>query len=347
MGARMMMEALHRLAGGEGLGPELAKTTMLELMDGRCTPAQIGAFLMGLRLGGEGPEELAGMAQAMRERSVKIRPQVNGALLDVCGTGGAYLKTFNVSTVSAFVIAGAGVPVAKHGNRSNTSKSGSADVLEGLGLNLEASPKAVEEAIGEIGVGFLFAPKFHPAMRHAVGPRRELGIRTVFNLLGPLTNPAGAEAHLMGVFHPELVEKFPAVLKQLGVKRAMVAHGIDGVDEISTLGPTYVGELDGDEIRRYEIRPEEFGLKKTTIERIANVEPQASARLAMDILEGRLKDEYYEIVLLNAGAGLYVAGGAATIEDGLEGARESIASGRALEKLIGLIAKTDGNLKVS
>ncbi|MFQ6090733.1 MAG: anthranilate phosphoribosyltransferase [Candidatus Bipolaricaulia bacterium] len=346
MGTETMKEAIQYLAEGKELGSELARTTMLELMDGQCTPAQIGAFLMGLRLRGEGPEELTGMAQAMRERSVRIRPQVNGTLVDVCGTGGAPLKTFNISTVSAFVIAGAGVAVAKHGNRSNTSKSGSADVLEALGLNLEVSPEILEEAIEEIGIGFLFAPKFHPAMRHAIRPRRELGIRTVFNLLGPLTNPAGAEAHLMGVFHLELVEKFPAVLRSLGVKRAMVVHGIDGIDEISTLGPTCVGELNEEEIRNYEITPEEFGLKRTTIDKIANVQPQASARLTLEILKGKLRDERYEIVLLNSGAGIYVAGGAATIEDGLGKAQESIISGQALEKLLGLIEKSGASTKV-
>jgi len=272
---------------------------------------------------------------------VRIHPRVEGLLLDVCGTGGAPLKTFNVSTTCAFVIAGAGIPVAKHGNRSHTSKSGSADILEALGVNLEVSPKAVEEAIEQIGIGFLFAPLFHPAMRHAAGPRRELGIRTVFNLLGPLTNPAGAEAHLMGVFSPELVELFPQVLKGLGVKRALVAHGRDGVDEISTLGPTYAGELKDGEIRHYELRPEAFGLRRTTIEKIQNIEPQASAKLALGILEGKLRDERYEIVLLNSAAGLYVAGGASSIEEGLAKAEASIAEGRALAKLRALIRKTN------
>jgi anthranilate phosphoribosyltransferase len=344
MEAKMIQEVLRRLSEGEELGPRLAGEAMLEVMDGRCTPAQIGAFLMGLRLRGESLEELVAMAKVMRERSVRISPRVDGMLLDVCGTGGAPLKTFNISTVSAFVIAGAGIPVAKHGNRSNTSKSGSADLLEAMGFNLNATPKTVEEAIEEIGIGFLFAPRFHPAMRYVAGPRRELGLRTVFNLLGPLTNPAGAEAYLMGVFHPELVEKFPSVLKKLGVRRAMVVYGIDGVDEISTLGPTYVGELHKEGIRYYKIRPEEFGLKRTTIEKIENVKPQASAKIALELLKGGLKDEYYEIVLLNAGAGIYVAGGAAGIEEGMEKAQASITNGQALEKLRGLIKKSGGQL---
>jgi len=335
-----MREALARLAAGEAPDPELTQGAMGELMDGECTPAQIGAFLMGLRRVELSAELLAALARAMRTRSVRIHPRVEGLLLDVCGTGGAPLKTFNISTVSAFVIAGAGVPVAKHGNRSHTSKSGSADLLEALGVNLEVGPETVEEAIEELGIGFLFAPRFHPAIRHAAGPRRELGIRTVFNLLGPLTNPAGAEAHLMGVFSPELVELFPEVLKELGVKRALVAHGRDGVDEISTLGPTYVGELREGEIRHYELRPEEFGLERTTIEKLANVEPQASAGIALGILEGRLRDERYEIVLLNSAAGIYIAGGASSIEEGLAKAEASIADGRALEKLQALIQKT-------
>ena len=336
-----MKEALEELAAGRLPRPELAQVAMGTLMDGGCTPAQIGAFLMGLRRVEPSAELLAALARAMRERSVRIHPRVEGLLLDVCGTGGAPLKTFNVSTTCAFVIAGAGVPVAKHGNRSHTSKSGSADILEALGVNLEVSPKAVEEAIEQIGIGFLFAPLFHPAMRHAAGPRRELGIRTVFNLLGPLTNPAGAEAHLMGVFSPELVELFPQVLKGLGVKRALVAHGRDGVDEISTLGPTYAGELKDGEIRHYELRPEAFGLRRTTIEKIQNIEPQASAKLALGILEGKLRDERYEIVLLNSAAGLYVAGGASSIEEGLAKAEASIAEGRALAKLRALIRKTN------
>lgn len=338
-----MGEALRLLAERRDLPPEVAHGAMTELMEGRADGAQIGAFLMGLRAKGETVDELAGFARAMREKSVRLTPRLKGGALltDVCGTGGAPVKTFNVSTIGAFVAAGAGVPVAKHGNRGVTSPSGSADVLEALGANLDAAPQLVQACLEELGVGFLFAPRFHPAMQHAAPVRRALGIRTVFNLLGPLTNPAGAQAHLMGVFAPHLVEIYPEVLKALGVKRALVVHGADGLDEFSTVGPTHVGELSEGRLRRYEAQPEEFGFKRATPDRVGGLPPEESARLARRLLKDELHDERYEMLILNSGAAIFAGGGATSLEAGLAKARESVRSGAAYGKLEQFIARTN------
>jgi len=338
-----MGEALKLLAEGCDLPAELARAAMEQLMEGKAPEAQIGAFLMGLRLKGETVEEIAAFAQVMREKSIQIRPNVEGMeglLTDVCGTGGAKVKTFNVSTLTAFMAAGAGVPVAKHGNRGVTSPCGSADLLERLGVDLDAPPARIERGIEEIGVGFLFAPKFHPAMRHAAPVRRALGVRTVFNLLGPLTNPAGVEAQLLGVFDPKLTEIYPEVLRALGARRALVVHGRDGLDELSTVGETRVGELNDGKIRHYELRPEELGLRRAAPYQIGALPPEESARLALKLLKGELRDERYEMLLLNAGAAIYVGGGAASLEEGLARAEESLRSGAAYEKLQGLIRWT-------
>lgn len=331
-------EALRLLAEGRNLSSDLAQRTMDDLMGGRCTPAQVGALLMGLRSKGETVEEITAFARAMREHSLSFVPNVE--VMDVVGTGGAKLKTFNISTTTAFVVAGAGVPVAKHGNRSNSSPSGSADALEALGVKLDVPPERVKQAIETIGIGFMFAPTHHPAMRHAIGARKELAIRTVFNMLGPLTNPARAGAYLMGVFSPLLVESYPYVLQNLGVKRALVVHGVEGLDEFSTLGETLVGQLDESGVSHYRARPEPFGFKRTTIERVKNVPPPQSAALARGLLSGKVQDERLEIVLLNAGAALYAAGKAGSIEAGIARAQESIRSGAARDKLEALIALT-------
>ncbi|MFQ5794201.1 MAG: anthranilate phosphoribosyltransferase [Candidatus Bipolaricaulia bacterium] len=339
----MMKQAIATLADGDDLSYEVAKAVMDELMSGGCSEAQIGAFLMGLRAKGETVNEITAFAEVMRAQSVRLRPNLEDtSLVDVCGTGGAQHKTFNVSTISALVIAGAGCPVAKHGNRGVTSPCGSADLLEVLGVNLDVDPAVVETMIEEIGIGFLFARNLHPAMKYAAGPRQALGIRTVFNMLGPLTNPAGATAHLMGVFSPALVEIYPEVLNRLGVARALVVHGVDGIDEISTVGPTQVGELRDGRIDYYQIKPEDYSFQRTSIDRVAGLDPEASAALARRLLHGELKDERYEMVLLNAGAGIYVANGADSIAAGIEQAEESIQSGAAYDKLEALIAKTQG-----
>lgn len=330
-------EAIGLLAEGRDIGPELAGAAMGEIMDGRCTPAQIGGFLVGLRAKGETPEEIAAMARAMRAHAVRISPRAGGPLLDLCGTGGAPIRTFNFSTVASFVAAGAGVPVAKHGNRSHSGKCGSADLMEALGVDLSMPPGAVEEAIGAVGIGFLFAPTFHPAMRHAAGPRRELGIRTAFNLLGPLTNPAGVRHQLLGVGAPELVDLYPEVLRLLGAERALVVHGIGGVDEVSLLGETAVGALRDGEIVHYRIRPESLGLRRVSPEEVGELEPAEAAAAAVAILRGEDRGPRYEMTLLNAAAALHVAGRAPSLEEGLELARESIESGAAYGKLAALV----------
>lgn len=343
---RQMQQAVERVTSGKDLETDLAAGALTELMDGKCSNALIGAFLAGLKLKGESSEEIAAFARVMREKSVTIDPDVAGGLIDVCGTGGAPVKTFNVSTIAAFVIAGAGQSVAKHGNRSNTSKSGSADVLESLGVNLDATPEVVEASLEEVGIGFLYAPNLHPAMKYAAKPRRELGIRSVFNILGPLTNPAGADFHLMGVFNRELVKKFPHALRELGVKQALVVHGSDGVDEITLSGESYVGELANGNIKFYKIHPQDFGMKLVSTEKFSDIEPQSSAKLAVDILKGNCNDERYKMVILNAGAGIYISGRARNINEGIERARESIRSGAAYDKLVSLVKKTGGSLKV-
>ncbi|HED04805.1 MAG TPA: anthranilate phosphoribosyltransferase, partial [Candidatus Fraserbacteria bacterium] len=291
-----LRQALARLAERRDLDAALAMGALSAIMEGQAGEAQIGAFLMGLRVKGETIAEITALAQVMREKSVKIRPRIHvGAtgrsplLTDLCGTGGAPIKTFNVSTIAAFVVAGAGVPVAKHGNRSVSSLCGSADLLEALGLDLLAEPTTIERGIEEIGLGFLFAPHFHPAMVHAAPVRRALGLRTVFNLLGPLTNPADAQAQLLGVFRPDLVETYPQVLRNLGTARALVVHGEGGLDELSTIGSTLIGELREGQVRSYKITPEQFGLRRARQEQICALPPAQSAKLARQLLSGRLK----------------------------------------------------------
>jgi len=330
-------EALKLLVEGRDLG-ELAGRAMREIMGGRCTPSQIGGFLVGLRAKGETPEEIAAMAREMREHAVRISPRVEGPLVDLCGTGGAPIRTFNFSTVASFVAAGAGIPVAKHGNRSHTGKCGSADIMEALGVDIHMSPRRVEEAIETVGIGFLFAPTFHPAMRHAASPRKELGIRTTFNLLGPLTNPAGVKHQLLGVGAPELVDLYPRVLELLGTKRAMVVHGVGGVDEVSLLGPTLVGELRDGEIRHYRIRPESLGLRRASADEVGELAPAQAAAAATEILRGNEKGPRYEMAILNAACAIYVAGRAGSLEEGLELAAESIRGGAAYEKLVALVS---------
>ncbi len=329
------------VVNGRDLTAGRAETVMSEIMAGECTPAQIAGLLVALRMKGETPEEIAGFAGAMRESCLRVRPNVEG-LVDTCGTGGDVLDTFNVSTAAALVAAGAGVPIAKHGNRSVSSECGSADVLRELGLNLEMTAEQVGWSIEEVGIGFLFAPYLHPAMRHAIGPRRELGIRTVFNILGPLTNPAGARRQVIGTFGPEWVPLVAGALRELGVERALVVHGLDGLDEISTLGPTLVNEVTGDEIRESEITPEEFGFERATPEELAGGAPPEAARELVALLEGT-QGPKRDIVLLNAAAAIYVGGKTESIADGLELARESLDDGAARRKLRAMIRFSEGD----
>ncbi|MBS3792301.1 MAG: anthranilate phosphoribosyltransferase [Candidatus Bipolaricaulota bacterium] len=333
-------EAIEHVTDRKDLNPDLAQGAMDELMSGESSETNIGALLAGLKSKGVSVEEIAAFANVMRKKSIKINPELDEDLVDMCGTGGSTVKTFNISTISAFVVAGAGFSVAKHGNRSNTSQSGSADLLEALGVDLDAKPEQVKKAIEEVGIGFLYAPNLHPAMKHAAKPRKDLGIRTVFNILGPLTNPASASRQLLGVYDRELVEKFPSVLDKLGVSRALVVHGLAGIDEISTLGETYVGELTNGKINHYTVHPRDFGLPVADPENIGDLSPAASAGLAIGIMTGEIDGPPRDIVLLNAGAGIYVAGGGNSLREGLELARQSIDSGEAYRKARKLVKET-------
>lgn len=341
----MIREAIQKLVEKKNLTYTEACEAMREIMSGTATPSQIAAFLTALRMKGETVEEIGAFASTMRELCLKIRPKVNSRLVDTCGTGGDKLKTFNISTTAAFVAAGAGVAIAKHGNRSVTSKCGSADVLERLGLNLKVQPETVERAIENVGVGFMFAPVFHPAMKSAAEPRREIGIRTVFNILGPLANPACADAQVIGVYEAELVNKVAKAAKALGLEEAMVVHGLDGLDEISTLGKTLIAWLKDGEIKTFEAKPEDFGVKKAAPEEIAGSSSDESAELTFKILYGGLKDgdPKKDIVLVNAAASIIVSGKAEDFRCAMELAEESIESGAAYKKLKDLIRCYEGS----
>jgi anthranilate phosphoribosyltransferase len=315
-------------------------------MSGTATSAQIAALLTALRVKGETVEELIAFAEVMKEHCVKIHPRVEGRLVDTCGTGGDRIKTFNISTAAAFVVAGADVVIAKHGNRSVTSQSGSADVLAKLGLNLNMQPEAVQQCIEQVGVGFMFAPAFHPAMKYAVEPRREIGIRTVFNVLGPLTNPASANAQLLGVYDAKLVTPIAYALKKLGCEEAMVVHGLDGLDEISTVGKTAIAWLKENEVATMEVAPSDFGVKQAQIADIKGTTPEESAETLFKILNGHVAadDARIEIVLVNSAAGIMVGGKAEDFSYGMELARESIGSGAGYKKLWALIKASSGDL---
>jgi anthranilate phosphoribosyltransferase len=337
----MLKETLAKVVDREDLEPEEARLVMEEIMSGRATPAQIAALLTALRMKGETVEELVAFVEVMLEHAAVISPRVDGILIDTCGTGGDRIKTFNISTVSAFVAAGAGARVAKHGNRAVSSRAGSADVLEALGVPLMLTPEQVCAAIEGIGIGFMFAPVFHPAMKFALQPRRELGFRTIFNLLGPLANPARVKAQVIGVYDDQLVEKVAEVLRGLGVKRALVVHGVDGLDELSTVGETHVAELNSGEIRTYTIVPEGVGMTRATISDLAGGDAETNARIAVQLLRGR-KGPQRDAVLLNAAAAVLVSGLVKDLPSGLELASWSIDSGEAYRKLEDLLRVTGG-----
>ncbi|MEM2618088.1 MAG: anthranilate phosphoribosyltransferase [Candidatus Hadarchaeales archaeon] len=340
----MLQEAIKKLVEFQDLTEEEARGAMREIMTGSATPAQIASFLTALRMKGEKVEEIFALAQTMREFSLKVRPRVGGRLVDTCGTGGDKIKTFNISTCSMFVAAGSGVKIAKHGNRSVTSKAGSADVLEFLGARIDLGPEGVERCIEEVGVGFMFAPVFHPSMKHALGPRREIGVRTVFNILGPLTNPAGAKGQLLGVYHPSLTEIIAGVLRKLGVERAMVVHGLDGLDELSTLGKSKVSELRSGELKTYEISPEQFNLPRARAEDLLGAGVEENAKILLQILKGH-KGPKRDIVLLNSAAAIWAGALVDDLGEGIELAAESIDSGSAYRKLVDFIACTGGDLQ--
>jgi anthranilate phosphoribosyltransferase len=340
----MIREGIQKIIDGANLTFEESGEIMREVMSGKATNSQTAAFLTALRMKGEAIEELTAFASVMKSNCSPIHPRVQGRLVDTCGTGGDKIKTFNVSTAAAFVIAGAGVAVAKHGNRGVTSKCGSADVLEGLGLNLSLEPQTIQRIIENVGVGFLFAPAFHPAMKYAAEPRREIGFRTVFNVLGPLTNPAGASAQLLGVYDKKLVVPMAFALKQLGCVEAMVVHGLDGLDEISTVGKTVIAHLKDNQVIQSQMGPCDFGVKKANIAELQLQSPNESALTIYRILNGDLKGAKADIVLVNSTAGIIVGGEADGFVDAMQLAKESIESGAALMKLKALVKASGGSL---
>lgn len=335
-----MREYIRKLVDGESLTEAEASDAMRMIMSGRATPSQMGSFLTALRMRGESVSDVTAFARAMREFCQRINPRTARPLVDMCGTGGDKIKTFNISTIASFVVAGAGVPVAKHGNRSVTSKSGSADVLEALGARIDLEPAAVERMIEEIGFGFMFAPVFHASMRHAVGPRKEVGIRTVFNLLGPLTNPASAPAQVVGVYDASLVEPVARVLSNLGVKRALVVHGVGGLDEVSTFGRTVACEVLQGEIVPREMVPGDFGLEQVSPADLSGGDAAENARLALRLLRDGEACPRRDIVLANAACGIYVGGGAGSIREAVEAAIDAVGSGRAYAVLDGYVARS-------
>jgi len=331
--------AIKTVISGQNLGKQDMTDVMQQIMTGECTPAQIGGFLVGLRMKGESVEEISAAATVMRELSTRVTVDAK-YLVDTCGTGGDASGSFNISTASAIVAAAAGARVAKHGNRSVSSKSGSADVLEAAGVNLEIDPQQVGACIEEIGVGFMFAQKHHSAMRHAIGPRKEMAVRTIFNVLGPLTNPAGAPNQVIGVFGGDLVEPLAHVLKQLGSRHVMVVHAEDGMDEISISTKTSVAELKDGEISSYSISPGDFGIEVADSSALRVDGVEQSLAMIQSVLANNAGPAL-DIVVMNAGAAIYVSGVASSLEEGMQKARTAIAEGKASTVLTNLVAKTN------
>ena len=340
----MIREGIQKIVDGNNLTSDQSKQIMNEIMTGKATNAQTAAFLTSLRMKGESADELIAFASIMRTKCCTINPKVRGRLIDTCGTGGDKIKTFNVSTTAAFVIAGAGIAVAKHGNRAVTSKSGSADVLEKLGLNLKMEPKQIERVIEKVGVGFMFAPIFHPAMKYAAEARKDIGIRTVFNVLGPMTNPACADAQLLGVYDHKMVATIAYALQQLGSKEAMVVYGLDGLDEISTIGKTLIAHLKNGKVTESEFTPEDFGIKKANLADLQASTLEENAEIIVKILLGdsTVKTKT-DIVLLNSAAGIILGGKADNFNEAIQAAKESIQNGSAYAKLKELVEITGGN----
>jgi anthranilate phosphoribosyltransferase len=346
----MILDALHSIANhGQSLSRQEARAVMTEILAGQCSDAQIAALLVALHMKGETVEEIVGFAEAIRAAAVPLNLHNNSildasgtgrdALVDTCGTGGDTSGTFNISTATAFVVAGAGVRVAKHGNRSVTSKCGSADVMEALGVNINLPTERIAACLEQVGIAFLFAPAMHSAMKHVQTARRELHLRTVFNLLGPLTNPARATCQVVGVYSADLVEKLAEALSMLGLHRALVVHGSDGLDEITITGPTRIAEVREGQVRTYEATPEEFGLERASLEDISGGDAARNAVIIREILAGE-KSARRDVVLLNAAAALVAAGRANHLSDAVPLAAKTIDSGAALAKLRGLVALT-------
>ena len=330
-------EAIQEVIKGNSLSEDEMAGVFEQIMSGGATDAQIGSFLTALRLKGETVEEITGAARIMRKKAtkLKVKTAVNineETVIDTCGTGGSGTNTFNVSTISAFVVAGCGAKVAKHGNRSVSSQCGSADVLKELGVNIDLSPEKVADCVKKIGIGFLYAPLYHGAMKYAIGPRREIGIRTIFNVLGPLTNPAGADSQIIGVYDESLTEVIARVLKNLGTRRAFVVHGLDGLDEITVTSGTKVSELRDNKIQTYCIKPEDFGIPRSTLNDIRGKDAKVNAEIALNVLSGE-KGPKRDIVLLNSAAALTAASKTDDIQAGIKIAEESIDSQQAINKL--------------
>ena len=315
-----------------------AEAVMNQIMRGEASEAQIGAYLMGLRMKGETLDEIAGSALAMRTNGERVPTKYSGGdLLDTCGTGGDKSGTFNISTTVAFVAAGAGIPVAKHGNRAATSKCGSADVLAELGVSLDLTPEQVGKCIDEVGIGFLFAAKLHPAMKFAINPRRQMAVRTIFNILGPLTNPAGARMQLMGIFAGDLTDLIAHVLGDLGAKSALVVNGYGGLDELTTTGPNTISQLRDGRVKSYELDPLDYGFKGANIHDLLGGDAPTNAAILRGVLTGEIQDARRDVVVLNAGAALVAGGKAEDIMEGIQLAAQIIDSGAALAKLEALI----------
>lgn len=349
----MIKEAIGKVVDGFDLSRGEMIACMNEIMTGEATQAQIGSFITALRLKKETIEEITGAAMVMREKALRLgagkdavdldRDDINidrETIIDTCGTGGSGTNTFNVSTTTAFVVAGAGLKVAKHGNRGVSSQCGSADVIKALGVNIDISPEKVNECIERIGIGFLYAPLFHGAMKYAIGPRREIGIRTIFNILGPLTNPANANCQVLGVYREDLTEVLANVLKNLGTKRAFVVHGMDTLDEITITGKTKISELKSKKVTTFYVEPSDFGMGIAGIEEIRGGTSEENAKIVKEVIAGK-KGPRQDIVLLNASAALVAGGKAKDFREGIEVARESIDSGEALKKLESLIEFTN------
>ena len=335
-------DLLSRVAAGEGLTARQSEAAFDSFMDGSATHAQMAALLTAFRLKGVEPWEIAGGVRALRKAMIPVASSDPESLLDTCGTGGGAVTTFNISTAAALVAAGAGIRIAKHGNRSYTSKSGSADVLEALGIAIDLRPERMSEVLDRAGIVFMFAPLLHPAMKHVAPVRGELGFRTVMNVLGPLTNPAGVKRQLVGVAEPGLVELVVHALQELGHERAFVVFGEAGLDELSPMGPSTVAELKRGRVIESRVSPEDFGLEPCTAEELAGGEPEDNARVILDVLRGEREDGARTAVLLNAGAAIYVADGADSLEEGVRKAKETIDSRAALEALERLREATTG-----
>ncbi|NHI93469.1 MAG: anthranilate phosphoribosyltransferase [Candidatus Lokiarchaeota archaeon] len=341
-----MKKILEKLIIKKDLDEKSAENAMELIMSGNASPAQIGAFLVALRSKGESFKEIAALARIMRKYGNQISPKIpkNAILLDTCGTGGDEYNTFNISTIAALILASANIYIAKHGNRSVSSLCGSADLLEGLGVNIAASPEVVQKCIEDAGIGFMFAPVFHPAMKHAIGPRKELGIRTVFNILGPLTNPASAHSQILGIFSPDLTEKMAQTLKLLKVERALTFHGLPGLDEVSNIGKTIVSELNNGEIKNYELNVDNFDVLKASITDIKGGDLETNLKITLEILRGNQSPKA-DIVRMNVAAGLYVTEKASNFKEGMTIAQDTIESKKPIEKLVKLIKVSGGNLE--